>query len=173
MYIVTNLGIEHLELGHVSDDAPTNDHVFIEFSAAGSGPDAPALSHRVLGPLDDVAAFFQIGLDACRQLAADRADAAFDASVKAGWKASLGVVFPVLFVANGEEWSAKRAADKFIADHGWSAGPSDTTGIRAVMFGSYQVSKWKYLTPGERAGSDAYLVGGGRHGDATLTTDQP
>lgn len=80
----------------------------------------------------------------------------------------------VTFTGDGTDFSAKREADTYIRQQGWTVGPSSRFGVRAVMFGpDWIVAKYHNLTSEEKAGTHAYLVGRGRSGPLTLTTKQP
>jgi hypothetical protein len=81
---------------------------------------------------------------------------------------------PRTFVNTTDDFSAQRSADQFIADRGWSVGPTDTNNCRGVMFYAHgAIAKWKNLNDAERRQCDAYLIGSGRDGILELTMSLP
>ena len=75
----------------------------------------------------------------------------------------------VPFEHGGSDWDAMRNAETAIKEAGWSVGPSDLTGIRAVLAApGIRIAKWKNLTTAERAECDGVLIGRGREAHRML-----
>lgn len=123
------------------------------------------------GTLADCLAVFERAHEQLLAIQERRAEETRDAADRLREERRPGALelLPVTFHGDGQDWTAKRAAEAFIREHDWAVGPSDTTRHRGVMFSSeYAISKWKNLTPTERRQCDAVLVGNGRSGDLVL-----
>lgn len=75
--------------------------------------------------------------------------------------------FAIVFDQRGD-FAATDVAERLLAAHGFSIGPSQRGAPRAVMFGNYAVSKWKNLNQDERRETHATLTGDGREGPLTF-----
>lgn len=71
---------------------------------------------------------------------------------------------------NAGPFAAMRAAERYIRNRGWTVGPSQRSSPRGIMFDKYVIAKWRNLSWAERVACDAYLVGNGRYGPLTITT---
>lgn len=71
------------------------------------------------------------------------------------------VIRSVVFDGPGHLGTAK--ADKYCRTEGWSIGPTDMSGMRAVIFApGVRVAKWRNLSPAERDMVDAVVTGHGQ-----------
>jgi hypothetical protein len=73
----------------------------------------------------------------------------------------------MIFKGDGSTFIAKREAEQWLRDNGYSFGPSCIAGPQAVFKGDCYVSKWHNLNQKERLSADGSLHAG-REGDATL-----
>jgi len=72
------------------------------------------------------------------------------------------------------DWTAMHACEKWVKAEGYSIGPTDRTHCRGVLFEpGVRIAKWHSLTPTERAGCDAVVVGSNRNGPLTLQMPAP
>lgn len=80
------------------------------------------------------------------------------------------VLFTRTFESN-DDFGATRAAEKFIADLGldYGLGSPQRGAPRGLMFGPYDVMKWRNLSDIDRAMLHGTLTGDGRRGPVTLT----
>ena len=73
-----------------------------------------------------------------------------------------------------ETFEAMRAAERWARAFGWVIAPNQAGSPRGISFGDFlSIAKWRNLTVAERAECDAYMIGNGRHGPITITTEQP
>jgi hypothetical protein len=75
----------------------------------------------------------------------------------------MGARFAITFAGLGD-FEATRAAEKALGARGFAIGPMQRGAPRAVMFGDYQVAKWRNLSRDERRETHASLTGDGRNG---------
>lgn len=130
----------------------------------------------IQGTLDEMLAVIGQVHEQLLAIQAERDEAAREAAdrVREEPRPSALAQLPITFYGDGQDWTAKHAAEAFIRKQGWAVGPSDTTHHRGVMFSDeYAISKWKYLTRSERQECDAVLVGRGRDGDLVLRAVEP
>ncbi len=71
--------------------------------------------------------------------------------------------FPAVFAQVGD-FAANRAAIMALEANGFSLGPMQRGAPRAVMFGEYDISKWRNLSHDERREAHGTLTGDGRQG---------
>ena len=78
-----------------------------------------------------------------------------------------------IFKGNGETFSAKVEAEKWLRDNGYSYGSSSVNCPQGVVKGDAFIAKWRNLSASERKAMDGKLYAG-REGDARLVLiDQP
>lgn len=66
-------------------------------------------------------------------------------------------------------FAALHACERFLADNGFSFGSWQRGAPCAVMFGDYEISKWRNLNRSERATIHGQFSGDGRNGPIILT----
>lgn len=70
---------------------------------------------------------------------------------------------------NPGTFSAARAAEKWLADRGFSIGSSQVApSLRAIWYGDCSISKWRNLSAKERASCHAIMEGDERDGPVTI-----
>lgn len=89
-------------------------------------------------------------------------------SVKGRWTPEIrqdrfGIVF-----TGADTFQARRDAERFLEEAGFSVGPSQRGAPSAVMYGDYAISKWRNLDRDERRETHATLTGDGRNGPLML-----
>ena len=67
------------------------------------------------------------------------------------------------------EWAAKQACERFLSERGFSIGRSQAASPRGVLFGDYNIQKWRNLRPADRDTLHALVTGDGRYGPVTIT----
>lgn len=67
------------------------------------------------------------------------------------------------------EFAACRAAEAWCESQGISVGPSQADGPRGLLWGDFQIAKWRNLTPAERKACHGLMTGNMRHGPVTVT----
>lgn len=73
------------------------------------------------------------------------------------------------FKNNGEEWSAKDAADRHIESLGYSIGSMERHHPIGLMKGDYLISKWTRMTPEEHSQLDGTMESSDwRNGSVTV-----
>lgn len=72
------------------------------------------------------------------------------------------------FFGNGTDFSAAREAEAYIASHGFSIGPSCAGLPRGLLYGVWQIAKWRNLTHTEILQLHGTLTVCGRRGPLHL-----
>ncbi len=67
------------------------------------------------------------------------------------------------------DFEAVTAAEDFLRVAGFSIGSSERGSPRAIMFGDYDISKWRHLDQRERDALHGQMTGDGRNGPLTVT----
>ncbi|HBI70677.1 MAG TPA: hypothetical protein DDZ22_17230 [Massilia sp.] len=70
---------------------------------------------------------------------------------------------------NEGTFEAMRAAEAWLDARGFSVGPSQVCAPRAIWHGDCWISKWRNLSPKERAQAHALMEGDGRNGPVWIT----
>lgn len=70
---------------------------------------------------------------------------------------------------NAGTFAASRAAEDWLRDRGFSCGPSQVDGPRAIWFGDCCISKWRNLSAAEKRDAHATMDGEGREGPIRIT----
>lgn len=65
-------------------------------------------------------------------------------------------------------FQAQHAAEKWLRERGFSIGSSQAGSPRAIWHGDCYISKWRGLSPAERASCHALMTGNGRNGPITV-----
>ncbi|GAB0154682.1 hypothetical protein [Marinobacterium sp. BA1] len=81
------------------------------------------------------------------------------------------MVYEKLFNGNGDEFSAKYEAEKWLRENGYSVGSSSIDGPQGVVKGDAYISKWRNMTKREQNEMDGVLYAG-REGVARLLLKQ-
>jgi hypothetical protein len=68
-----------------------------------------------------------------------------------------GTRLVVRFSGDGRDFSATRDAEDWLRANGCSVGPMQADAPRAIMFGDYQIAKWRNLSGAEKAALDGLL----------------
>jgi len=69
---------------------------------------------------------------------------------------------------SSETFGASRLAEKWCDDQGISYGSSQADGPQGLLFGDYQIAKWRNLTAKERKQLHGMMDGDGRTGPITV-----
>lgn len=67
-----------------------------------------------------------------------------------------------------DDFADEHAAEHWLAEHGYSVGRGQRGSPRGILFGDFDIQKWRNLRTWERAGLDGQMVGG-RGGPVTIT----
>lgn len=71
--------------------------------------------------------------------------------------------FSRLFSAEGD-FAATRQAEAFLQRAGFSVGHSERGSPRGILFGDFDIQKWRNLRASDRAALHGQMTGDGRHG---------
>jgi|SRR5947209_12617624 len=66
------------------------------------------------------------------------------------------------------DFAAMHAAERFLSERGFSVGSNQRGAPRGVMFGNYDIAKWRNLGADERLELHGTLIGDGRNGPLAL-----
>lgn len=73
-------------------------------------------------------------------------------------------------ITQSADFDAYHRAVKFLTDRGFSVGPMQANSPTGVMFGQWDVSKWRNLSKVQQQACDAVITAGNfRHGPVTVT----
>jgi len=72
------------------------------------------------------------------------------------------------FAAAGD-FNAMRQAEAYLAQHGFSVGPTQGKAPRAIKHGNWKIAKWRNLTAAERRDVDGRMEGDMRSGPVWVT----
>lgn len=67
------------------------------------------------------------------------------------------------------DFEAMSAAENFLKVAGFSIGSSERGSPRGIMFGDYDISKWRHLSQSEIDDLHGRMTGDGRNGPLTVT----
>ncbi|MES2671577.1 MAG: hypothetical protein V4673_14330 [Pseudomonadota bacterium] len=82
-------------------------------------------------------------------------------------RAPLAIIHKTFF-GNGTEFSAEREAEGYLSQHGFSIAPSCAASPRGILYGDWQIAKWRNLTRTEILQLHGTLTGSGRTGPLHL-----
>ena len=78
------------------------------------------------------------------------------------------------FPASDVDFEPMYNAQAWIREQGWTVAPTQGGSPRGIFFDQVpHIAKWRNLNTGERAALDAVLLGRGRSGPLTITTEIP
>lgn len=70
---------------------------------------------------------------------------------------------------DAREFAAKHAARQYLGDRGFSVGRWQAHAPCGILFGDYDIQKWRNLSPADIAALHGIMKGDGRHGPITVT----
>lgn len=79
-----------------------------------------------------------------------------------------GSVTIVTFPKNDDDFATMRAAESYLEERGFSVGRQQRGEPRGVLFGDFDIQKWRNLNARERAELHGTMTGEGRHGPLTV-----
>ncbi|WP_185961250.1 hypothetical protein [Telmatospirillum sp. J64-1] len=69
-------------------------------------------------------------------------------------------MFEKIFPYDGTPFGAMWAAERWLAENGYSVGHSEKGSPRGILKGDYDIQKWRNLRPQDRAALDGEMIGG-------------
>lgn len=76
--------------------------------------------------------------------------------------------FRITFRRAGE-WAAEYDAEAWLAINGYSVGRGQRGARRGILYGDFDIQKWRNLRPADIAALDGWMSGDGRLGPVTVT----
>lgn len=83
-------------------------------------------------------------------------------------RTSLSERAPIKVFDQPGEFAACRAAEEWLACRGFSVGRMQGRDPRGILFGDYDIQKWRSLNSGQRIALDATMTGSMRNGPITV-----
>jgi hypothetical protein len=77
------------------------------------------------------------------------------------------MIDPIVF-HDDEEFGASRKAISFLESRGFSVGRNQAHAPRGILFGAYDIQKWRNLRPHEREALHGEVTGDMRNGPVTI-----